>query len=96
MRHCHGKREDKRWQASRSHKVILCCTPVPYSTYDEYKEEWDEIDRIIFLRICEDRGIEGDNQLMALQNGSQMYPRLCEIFRNADDRYNSGLFHFWG
>lgn len=52
------------------------------------------IDRIILLRICEDRGIEGDNQLMALQNGWQVYPRLCEIFHDADDRYNSGLFHF--
>jgi hypothetical protein len=52
------------------------------------------IDRIIFLRICEDRGIEDYGQLMALRNGSQIYERLCEIFRRADERYNSGLFHF--
>ncbi|HDH07886.1 MAG TPA: restriction endonuclease subunit M [Gammaproteobacteria bacterium] len=52
------------------------------------------IDRIIFLRICEDRGIEDDNRLMALQNGNNVYQRLCELFRQADDRYNSGLFHF--
>ena len=38
------------------------------------------IDRIIFLRICEDRGIERYGQLMALQNGDRMYERLCEIF----------------
>jgi len=54
------------------------------------------IDRIIFLRICEDRGIETDGQLMALRNGTEVYPRLCEVFRRADDRYNSGLFHFRG
>jgi len=52
------------------------------------------IDRIIFLRICEDRGIEKYAQLMSLQNGVNAYQRLCQIFRRADERYNSGLFHF--
>jgi len=52
------------------------------------------IDRIIFLRICEDRGIEPYGRLMALQNGVNVYDRLRELFRAADDRYNSGLFHF--
>jgi len=52
------------------------------------------IDRLIFLRICEDRGIEGYGQLMALQNGTETYQRLGQIFRRADERYNSGLFHF--
>ena len=52
------------------------------------------IDRIIFLRIAEDRGIEPYGQLQALQNGNNIYARLCEIFHRADDRYNSGLFHF--
>jgi len=52
------------------------------------------IDRIIFLRICEDRGIEPYGKLMALQNGANVYGRLREMFRDADDRYNSGLFHF--
>ena len=52
------------------------------------------IDRIIFLRICEDRGMEPYGGLMALQNGDQVYQRLFNLFRRADDRYNSGLFHF--
>ncbi len=52
------------------------------------------IDRIIFLRICEDRGIEGYGQLQALLNGANIYKRLTQLFRDADDRYNSGLFHF--
>jgi hypothetical protein len=52
------------------------------------------IDRIIFLRICEDRGIEPYGKLMALQNGLGIYVRSREMFRDADDRYNSGLFHF--
>jgi type I restriction-modification system DNA methylase subunit/predicted type IV restriction endonuclease len=52
------------------------------------------IDRIIFLRICEDRGIERYGELMGLINGSDVYQRLMDLFRKADDRYNSGLFHF--
>ncbi len=52
------------------------------------------IDRMIFLRICEDRGIETYGALMALQNGEHVYKRLCELFHHADEKYNSGLFHF--
>ncbi|KAB2308214.1 N-6 DNA methylase [Betaproteobacteria bacterium SCN2] len=52
------------------------------------------IDRIVFLRICEDRGIENEGRLLALTNGSGIYARLTQLFRDADDRYNSGLFHF--
>jgi len=52
------------------------------------------VDRIIFLRICEDRGIESYGQLESLQNGPRVYQRLFELFQKADDRYNSGLFYF--
>ncbi|HKQ56396.1 MAG TPA: N-6 DNA methylase [Candidatus Eisenbacteria bacterium] len=52
------------------------------------------IDRIIFLRICEDRGIETPNRLREASEGPGVYERLSDLFRSADDRYNSGLFHF--
>jgi predicted type IV restriction endonuclease len=52
------------------------------------------IDRIIFLRICEARGIEDYGRLRALVNGDRIYPRLAKLFEDADTRYNSGLFHF--
>jgi len=52
------------------------------------------IDRIIFLRIAEDRGIEDYGSLRSLCNGANIYGRLQELFYKADDRYNSGLFHF--
>jgi hypothetical protein len=52
------------------------------------------IDRIIFLRMCEDRGIEPYGQIQALFNGTNTYRRLKEIFYHADDKYNSGLFDF--
>ena len=53
------------------------------------------IDRIVFLRICEDRGIESYGRLQALLNGVNVYARLRELYRTADERYNSGLFFFF-
>jgi type I restriction-modification system DNA methylase subunit len=50
------------------------------------------IDRIVFLRICEDRGIEDYGRLLSLTNGTQIYKRLLELFYQADDRYDSGYF----
>jgi len=52
------------------------------------------IDRLIFLRICEDRGIEAYGRLRGLVNGQHVYAGLCELYVEADARYNSGLFHF--
>lgn len=52
------------------------------------------IDRIIFLRICEARGIERYGQLQELLKSNQVYQELAVLFQRADDRYNSGLFHF--
>jgi hypothetical protein len=52
------------------------------------------LDRIVFLRICEDRGIEDEEQLKEIADGGDIYRNLCEIFKHADRRYNSGLFHF--
>jgi hypothetical protein len=33
-------------------------------------------------------------RLQDLLNGERVYPRLCELFQRADERYNSGIFHF--
>lgn len=52
------------------------------------------IDRIVFLRICEERGIEPENQLLEIVNRDGVYTELCELFKRADTKYNSGLFHF--
>lgn len=52
------------------------------------------IDRIIFLRIAEDRGIEQYGRLRDLTLQKEIYQQLATTFRQADSRYNSGLFHF--
>ncbi|MBC8526217.1 MAG: N-6 DNA methylase [Candidatus Cloacimonetes bacterium] len=52
------------------------------------------IDRIIFLRIAEDRGVEDYRNLYKLAEKKEIYKNLFNIFRIADDRYNSGIFNF--
>ena len=52
------------------------------------------IDRIIFLRICEDRGIEPSERLKSYVADKHCYQALFEYFREADKKYNSGLFDF--
>lgn len=51
------------------------------------------IDRLIFLRICEDRGVELENQLMGCV-GKDSFQSLKQIFHIADQKYNSGLFDY--
>ena len=48
------------------------------------------LNRIVFLRICEDRELEKYQTLQAVQT----YDELKALFRQADARYNSGLFDF--
>ena len=64
------------------------------------------IDRLIFLRMCEDRGIEDYGRLLALTTptptlplagggqGGGIYARLGDLYRQAEEKYNSGIFDF--
>ena len=52
------------------------------------------IDRILFLRMCEDRDLEPFEKLKKLINKKAIYADLLDFFGEADNRYNSGLFHF--
>jgi hypothetical protein len=47
------------------------------------------IDRILFLRVAEDRGIEPAGQLRAALDGPGAYRRLVDLFDRADGRYHS-------
>jgi len=52
------------------------------------------IDRIIFLRMAEDRGIEEYGRLQRLADREGIYAELLTLSRQADTKYNSGLFDF--
>ena len=52
------------------------------------------IDRIIFLRIAEDRSVEPYGNLKNTLKQGDYYQNLFSIFKEADEKYNSGLFDF--
>ena len=52
------------------------------------------IDRILFLRMCEDRGVEQYGELKKTTVKGDIYQNLFALYRMADDKYNSGLFDF--
>ncbi|MFZ2658493.1 MAG: type I restriction enzyme HsdR N-terminal domain-containing protein, partial [Victivallales bacterium] len=84
--------EIEKWRANLAKSIALRNSQLSQRELNFTVQK--TIDRIIFLRICEDRGIEHYGRLGALQNGVNVYDRLVQYFREADLRYNSGLFHF--
>ncbi len=52
------------------------------------------IDRIIFLRIAEDRSVEPYGNLKHSIKQGNFYQNLFKLFHQADEKYNSGLYDF--
>lgn len=52
------------------------------------------IDRIIFFRMAEDRGIQKYKTLYNLLDKDEIYKSFADLCKQADAKYNSGLFHF--
>lgn len=53
----------------------------------------DFINQIVFLRICEDRKLPLYRKLYEMiENHQELQEKLTEVFKDADRRYNSGLF----
>ncbi|MCU0393563.1 MAG: N-6 DNA methylase, partial [Thermoflexibacter sp.] len=50
------------------------------------------IDRIVFLKVCEDRMLEKEGNLIAQIKKGTYYQNLYQYFVLADQKYNSGLF----
>lgn len=71
-------------------------------SYNNHELDEDEInfsvqqliDRIIFLRIAEDRNVEPYENLKSCLKGGHLYQNLLDVFERADEKYNSGLFDF--
>jgi hypothetical protein len=49
------------------------------------------LNRVLFLRVCEDRNFEGYQTLLKFANAND-FKSLIKKFEQADKRYNSGLF----
>lgn len=83
----------ERWRERLARNVVLRNRHLNFSQEELNYSVQSTLDRIIFLRICEDRGLEGNNLASAVSSGN-IYETLLGLYRDADRRYNSGLFHF--
>lgn len=84
--------EIEKWRESLARNIALRNPDL--DIYELNFSVQHTIDRIIFLRICEDRGIENYSSLGILLNGTNIHDRLLQLFDLADQKYNSGLFDF--
>ncbi len=84
--------EMERWRDQLAHNIALRNPTLSQREVNSAVQT--TIDRIVFLRICEDRGIEPENGLRDATDGKEVYSDLMELFKRADRKYNSGLFHF--
>lgn len=86
-------KEIESWRNALAHNVAL---RNPSLSADDLNACVQRIiDRIVFLRMAEDRGIEPYKQLDRLCDSPDVYQRFVrDLCRKADERYNSGLFHF--
>jgi len=82
----------EKWRKLLAENIHANNPDLPRRTLNEVVQK--TIDRIIFLRICEDREIEEYGQIREAGEKGEVYKSLCELFKKADTRYNSGLFHF--
>ena len=85
-------REIEGWRDALAHNIAL--RNAALSVHELNYAVQRTIDRIIFLRMCEDRSIEEYGRLLALTSGPHIYARLGELYRQADERYDSDLFDF--
>jgi hypothetical protein len=99
-------KEIEGWRATLAKNIA---TLNPRLTIDEINDAVQRtIDRIIFLRMAEDRGAEPYGRLAVIANRPErseaeskgamtsggVYARFLKLCRDADDKYNSGLFDF--
>jgi len=49
----------------------------------------DIVDKIIFLRIAEDKKIENQSNLENIANGKKVWKTLIKYFEVSDKKYNS-------
>ena len=84
-------KEIEGWRETLARNIAL--RNPGFSIYDMNFAVQRTIDRIIFLRMAEDRKIEPYGRLLDLTKRPGIYPRLVQLYRQADAKYNAGLFN---
>ena len=87
--------EIEQWREELSKDIYCNNKDIYYHNVDILNDIVQKtIDRIIFLRICEDRGIEPKDSIEETLKHEDIYKGLLKLFSEADQKFNSGLFHF--
>jgi type I restriction-modification system DNA methylase subunit len=85
-------KEIEGWRNLLAHNIAI---RNPDLTLDEMNDAVQRtIDRIIFLRMVEARGMEEYGQLQRIAESEDIYAELLALSKKADAKYNSGLFDF--
>jgi adenine-specific DNA-methyltransferase len=85
-------KEIEEWRAALSKNIALRNADLSVSELNFCVQQ--TINRILFLRICEDKNIETHEWLKNINQKGNVYGRLLEYFKHADEKYNSGIFDF--
>lgn len=78
--------EINRWRLLLAEDIHKKSPQIPLQELSDIVQSY--INKILFLRVCEDRNIE--TLLSAAKDGNST--ELLNLFRKADKKYNSGLF----
>ncbi|MBM9832764.1 hypothetical protein IAG15_16585, partial [Enterococcus faecalis] len=77
----------KSWRYSLAQNIIEHNEIIDIEDFNVFIQRF--INKVLFLRICEDTNLEEYEQLQKIKN----IVELQELFANADKKYNSGIFH---
>lgn len=88
-------KEIEGWRESLARNIALRNKGQHFTSDELNSAVQMTIDRVVFLRMAEDRGLEPEQQLLRLCDAPEIYRRFMrDVCRRADEKYNSGLFHF--
>lgn len=78
-----------KWRLMLGNEILIAMPTIDMAKLGDIVQSY--INKILFLRVCEDRNIEAYQRLLLAAN-HESYAELITLFRNADKKYNSGLF----
>lgn len=78
----------RKWRNNLAKSIVLDNPSISSDTLNVAVQRI--LNRVLFLRSCEDRDMEEYKALLQVQN----FEQLSQVFKNADRKYDSGLFQY--
>lgn len=82
-------RQINEWRILLGNEILNAIPSIDIEELGDMVQSY--INKILFLRVCEDRNIETYQALLQIANEEQ-FSELVNKFKDADRKYNSGLF----